>query len=89
MSLLLDPQGNLDAIPEETVVPFTEIPEPETEAKWLTDNLPFCLSDQQSETTVNKDYSYQGVIPEIKIEDFDELMEKSRFESSAPLAVVG
>ena len=62
--------------------------EPEEEAIWLNDNVPFSVSEEKSETT-NMDYFYQCAIPDIKVEDVDEHPVRDAYEFSIPLIVIG
>ena len=61
-------QTNVQALPGETVSIITELPEEELDVVWLKDNVPLSISEGNYET-VNKDSSYQLIIPDVTVED--------------------
>ena len=65
---MTDVQENAEAIPGETVTLMTELPEAGLEVMWLKDNVPLSMTGGKYET-VNKDCSYQLVIPDVTVED--------------------
>ena len=82
-------EQNMEAIPSETVTLITELPEPGLEATWLKDNVPLSMTDTKYET-VNKDCSYELVIPDVTVEDAgDYKVQGGGSESVVPLIVNG
>ena len=68
---------------------ITELPESGLEVTWLKDNAPLSISDGKYET-VNKDCSYELVIPDVKVEDGGEYkVHGEGYESSVLLNVNG
>ena len=84
-----DEQENVEALPGETVTIITELPEAGLEVTWLKDNVPLSLADGKYET-VNKDTSYQLIIPDVTGEDAGEYkVQSAGFESKISLTVTG
>ncbi len=80
---------NLEAMPGETVMLMTELPEPGLEVVWLKDNVPLSLNEERYET-VNEDCSYNLVIPGVGPEDSGiYTVQGGGFETSVPLTVLG
>ena len=67
-NLFADLQENIEASPGETVTLIAELPECGLEVTWLKDNTPLSISGGKYET-INKDCSYELVIPDAKVED--------------------
>ncbi len=61
-------QSNAEAFPGETVAITAELPEPGLEVIWLKDNVQLSVGDARCET-VNRDCSYQLLIPDVIVED--------------------
>ena len=82
-------EQNVKAIPRETVTLITELPESGLEVTWLKDNVPLSMIDTKYET-INKDCSYELVIPDVTAEDAgDYKVQGGGFESVVPLIVNG
>ena len=82
-------QENPEAFPGETVTLMTELPEPGLEVTWLKDNIPLSILDGKYEA-VNKDTSYELVIPDVTVEDGGEYkVQGGGYESTVPLTVIG
>ena len=85
----MEAEQNIEAIPRETVTLITELPEPGLEVTWLKDNAPLSMTDGKYET-INKDCSYELVIPDVTVEDTgDYKVQGGGFESVVPLIVNG
>ena len=85
----IDEQENVEALPGETVTIITELPEAGLEVTWLKDNVPLSLTDEKYET-VNKDTSYELIIPDVTGEDAGEYkVQGGGFESKISLTVTG
>ena len=85
----IDEQENVEALPGETVTIITELPEAELEVTWLKDNVPLSLTDEKYET-VNKDTSYELIIPGVTGEDAGEYkVQGGGFESKISLTITG
>ena len=86
---LIDAQENPQAFPGETVTLMTELPEPGLEVTWLKDNVPLSIIDGKYET-INKDTSYELVIPDVTVEDGGEYkVQGGGYEATVPLIVNG
>ena len=82
-------QENVEALPGETVTLITELPEAGLEVTWLKDNVPLSIGNGKYET-INKDCSYELVIPDVTVEDGGEYKVQGRgHESSVLLNVNG
>ena len=82
-------QNNVEALPGETVTLITELPESELEVTWLKDNVPLSMTDGKYEA-INKDCSYELVIPDVTVEDAGEyVVQGGGYESSISLTVTG
>ena len=68
---------------------ITEHPESGLDVTWLKDNVPLSTAEGKYQT-VNKDTSYQLVIPKITTEDADEYKAQSgEMESAVQLNIDG
>ena len=86
---LTEIQENLQALPGETVTLITEFPEAELDVTWLKDNVPLSISDGKYET-INKDTSYELVIPDVTVEDGGEYkVQGGGYETTLNLNVIG
>ena len=86
---LTDVQENPQALPGETVTLCTELPEEGLEVNWLKDNIPLSIADGKYEA-VNKDTSYELVIPDVTIEDSGEYkVQGGGYENTVSLTVIG
>ena len=84
-----DEQENVEALPGETVTIITELPEAGLEVTWFKDNVPLSLTGEKYET-VNKDTSYELIIPDVTGEDAGEYkIQGGGFESKISLTVTG
>ena len=82
-------QNNAEALPGETVSLVTELPEPGLEVTWLKDNVPLSITEGKYET-VNKDSSYELLIPDVSPEDGGKYtVQGGGYESTIPLTVLG
>ena len=82
-------QKNPQVLPGETVTLITELPEVGLEVTWLKDNIPLSISDGKYET-INKDTSYELVIPHVTMEDGGEYnVQGGGYESTVKLTVIG
>ena len=82
-------EENLEALPGETATLITKLPESGLEVIWLKDNVPLSMIDAKYET-INKDCSYELVIPDVTVEDAgDYKVQGGGFESVVPLIVNG
>ena len=82
-------QENVEALPGETVTLITEFPESGLEVTWLKDNVPLSQIGGKYQT-INKDYSYELVIPDVTVEDGGEYkVQGAGYESSVLLNVNG
>ena len=86
---MTDVQENAEAIPGETVTLMTELPEAGLEVMWLKDNVPLSMTGGKYET-VNKDCSYQLVIPDVTVEDGGQYkVQGGEYQSTVLLTVSG
>ena len=86
---LTEEQNNIAALPGETVTIITELPEEGLDVVWLKDNVPLSMIDAKYKT-MNKDYSYQLVIPDVTVEDSaDYKLQGGEYESRVSLTVNG
>ena len=86
---LTEEQNNIDALPGETVTIITELPEEGLDVVWLKDNVPLSMIDAKYKT-MNKDYSYQLVIPDVTVEDSAHYkLQGGEYESKVSLTVLG
>ena len=86
---LTEIQENPQALPGETVTLITELPEAGLEITWLKDNVPLSISEGKYQT-INKDTSYELVIPNIKMEDGGEYkIQGGGYETTLNLTVIG
>ena len=86
---LTEEQNNIDALPGETVTIITELPEEGLDVVWLKDNVPLSITDAKYKT-MNKDYSYQLVIPDVTVEDSAHYkLQGGEYESKVSLTVLG
>ena len=86
---LTEEQKNIDASPGETVTIIAELPEEGLDVVWMKDNIPLSMSQGKYET-VNKDCSYELVIPDVTVEDGGEYKIQGReYESTVSLTVKG
>ena len=68
---------------------ITELPESELEVTWFKDSVPLSMTDGKYET-VNKDCSYELVIPDVTVEDGGEYkVQGGGYEASIALTVTG
>ena len=68
---------------------ISELPESELEVTWFKDNFPLSMTDGKYET-INKDCSYELVIPDVTVEDAGEyVVQGGGYESSISLTVTG
>ena len=82
-------QENVEALPGETVTLITEMPKSGLEVTWLKDNVPLSQIGGKYET-INKDCSYELVIPDVTVEDAGEyVVQGGAYESSISLTVTG
>ena len=82
-------QENVEALPGETVMLITELPEPELEVTWLKDNVPLSMIDGKYET-INKDCSYQLLVADVTAEDGGSYtVQGGGYESTVSLSVLG
>ena len=82
-------QENPQAVPGETVTLITELPEEGLEVTWLKDNVPLLFIDEKYKA-INKDASYELVIPDVTVEDGGEYkVQGGGYEATVPLTVVG
>ena len=82
-------QTNVKAVPGETVSIITELPEEGLDVIWLKDNVPLSLIEGKFET-INKDYSYQLVIPDVTVADGGQYqVQAGEYESTVLLTVNG
>ena len=82
-------QKNVEALPGETVSIITELPEEGLDIIWLKDNVPLSMIEGKYET-VNKDFSYQLIIPDVTVEDGGEYqVQGGPYESTVLLTVNG
>ena len=82
-------QTNVQAVPGETVSIITELPEEGLDVIWLKDNVPLSLIEGKFET-INKDYSYQLVMPDVTVEDGGQYqVQGGEYESTVLLTVNG
>ena len=68
-----DEVESLEAATGKTVTLMAELPEEGIDVTWLKDNVPLSMSDGKYET-INKDTSYELVIPDGTMEDGGEYM---------------
>ena len=88
-NILTDLQENVEALPGENVTLITELPESGLEVTWLKDNVPLSQIGGKYET-INKDCSYELVIPDVTVEDGGEYkVQGGGYESSVLLNVNG
>ena len=86
---VLDLQQNMEALPGETVSLVGELQESDLEVIWLKDNVPLSVTGERYET-VNRDCSYELVIPDVTVEDAGEYTVKGGgYESTVLLNVTG
>lgn len=84
-----DLQQNMEALPGETVSLVGELPESGLEVLWLKDNVPLSMTDDKYET-VNRDCTYELVIPNVTVEDAGEYTVKGGgYESTVQLNITG
>ena len=82
-------QTNVQAVPGETVSIITELPEEGLDVVWLKDNVPLSITDAKYKT-MNKDYSYQLVIPDVTVEDSAHYkLQGGEYETKVSLTVLG
>ena len=82
-------QDNAEALPGESVTLMAELPEPGLQVTWLKDNVPLSQIGGKYET-INKDCSYELVIPDVTVEDGGEYkVQGGGYESTVPLFVHG
>ena len=82
-------QKNLEALPGESVTVIAELPESGLEVNWLKDNIPVSMIEGHYQT-VNKDCSYELVIPEVTTDDSGEYKAQGgEYESTVSLTVNG
>ena len=82
-------QKNLDALPGESVTVIAELPESGLEVTWLKDNIPLSMTEGNYET-INKDCSYQLIIPEVTTDDGGEYKVRGgEYDSTVSLTVNG
>ena len=85
----IDEQENVEALPGEVVTIIAELPEVGLEVTWLKDNVPLSLTDEKYEI-INKDTSYELIIPDVTGEDAGEYkVQGGGFESKISLTVTG
>ena len=78
-----------EALLGETVTLMAELPETGLEVTWLKDNVPLSQISGKYET-INKDCSYELVIPDVTVEDVGEYkVQGGGYESTVPLTVHG
>ena len=76
-------------MPGETVSLITELPESGIEVTWLKDNVPLSILDGKYET-INKDTSYELIIPDVTVEDSGEYkVQGGGYEATMPFIVNG
>ena len=86
---LTQEQNNITALPGETVTIIAELPEEGLDIVWLKDNVPLSMVDAKYET-VNKDCSYELVLPDVTVEDGGEYkIQGGEYESTVSLTVNG
>ncbi len=79
----------MEAFPGETITIGTDLPEPGLEVTWLKDNVPLSMVEGRY-VSVNKDCSYQLVIPDVTTEDGGVYTVRGGgYEASVALCVVG
>ena len=84
-----DLQQNMEALPGETVSLVGELPASGLEVVWVKDNVPLSMTDDKYET-VNRDCSYELVIPDVTVEDAGEYTVKGGgYESTVQLNITG
>ena len=67
----------------------TELPEPGLEVIWLKDNVPLSITGGKYET-VNKDCSYELLIPDVTPEDVGRYkVQGGGYECTVPLSILG
>ena len=82
-------QENAEALPGEAVTLMAELPESGLEVTWLKDNVPLSQIGGKYEI-INKDCSYELVIPDVTVEDGGEYkVQGGGYESKVPLTVHG
>ena len=82
-------QKNLEALPGESVTVIAELPESGLEVTWLKDNIPLSMTEGNYET-INKDCSYQLIIPKVTTDDGGEYKVRGgEYESTVSLTVNG
>ena len=82
-------QENAEALPGEAVTLMAELPESGLEVTWLKDNVPLSQIGGKYEI-INKDCSYELVIPDVTVEDGGEYkVQGGGYESTVPLTVHG
>ena len=76
-------------MPGETVTIIAELPEEGLDVVWLKDNVPLSVVNTKYET-VNRDCSYELVIPGVTVEDGGEYkIQSGEYESTVSLTVSG
>ena len=74
---------------QESVTVIAELPESGLEVTWLKDNIPLSMTEGTYET-INKDCSYQLIIPEVTTDDGGEYKVRGgEYESTVSLTVNG
>ena len=82
-------QKNLEALPGGSGTVIAELPESGLEVTWLKDNIPLCMTEGNYEA-INKDCSYQLIIPEVTTDDGGEYKVRGgEYESTVSLTVNG
>ena len=82
-------QENAEALPGEAITLMAELPESGLEVTWLKDNVPLSQISGKYKT-INKDCSYELVIPDVTVEDGGEYkVQGGGYESIVPLNVHG
>ena len=80
---------NAEALPGEAVTLMAELPQSGLEVTWLKDNVPLSQIGGKYET-INKDCSYELVIPDVTVEEGGEYkVQGGGYESTVPLTVHG
>ena len=86
---LTEIQESPQALPGETVTLITKLPEVGLEVTWLKDNVPLSISDGKYQT-INRDTSYELVIPDVTVEDGGEYkIRGGGYETTLNLTVIG
>lgn len=68
---------------------MAELPEPGLEVKWLKDNIPLSISEGKYQT-INKDNSYELVIPDVTVDDGGEYkVQGNGYEATVSLEING